>query len=143
MKTFFKSKTAEPEIKAIDEPSVEPEVAPEAPAEEEAPSELETLKSEMLDAINSVKVEIFDAIKALTAEPSEPSEPEENLEEVEAAKAKAIAEAAINILGEAGYTPLELKETSATSNTVSRESFNAMSPRQKSEFSKNGGRISN
>jgi len=68
--------------------------------------------------------------------------PEEQ-EAAKAEKAKEIATAAINIVGEAGFAPIELKESSATSNTVSRDAFNAMTARQKSEFSKNGGRISN
>ena len=144
MTIFSKSKTAKPEIKAIDEPAVEPEVAPDAPAEEDAPSELETLKAEMLDAIKMAKDEILEAIKALTEgeEVEEPSEPEVKPEETEAAKSKAIAEAAINILGEAGYAPLVLKESGSSAKPEkTREEFNSLDHIARNSFISQGGKI--
>jgi len=146
MKIFSKSKTSEPEIKAIDEPVVEPEVAPETPAEEEAPSELETLKAELMDAIKMAKDEILEAIKAATEEEViEPTEPEVAPEEQEAAKAekaKEIATAAINIVGEAGFAPIELKEANSSAKPeVSRADFDAMDHMARNSFIAQGGKI--
>jgi len=98
----------------------------------------------MLDAIKAAKDEILEAIKALTEEEEveTPAEPEVKPEEVEAAKAKAIAEAAINLLGEAGYAPLELKESGSSAKPEkTREEFNAMDHIARNSFLAQGGKI--
>ena len=60
--------------------------------------------------------------------------------EVQTAEASA-EQKAITLLSQNGHeAPLEIEEES-TSNTKTRQEFNAMTPRQKSEFSKAGGKI--
>lgn len=60
--------------------------------------------------------------------------------EVKTAEASA-EQKAITLLSQNGHeAPLEIEEES-TSNTKTRQEFNAMTPRQKSEFSKAGGKI--